>query len=106
MLACGRYRMVGYSIPPVRVYANSRETAGNIPGRRPFLSPRAVFTIRGHWYNAPTVAGILHAGCNDTSLDYSWSHTNPKRKRGPRHHLPSLALRVGIGQCVAGTPGP
>jgi hypothetical protein len=23
---------------------------------RSFLSARAVFTIRGHWYNAPTVA--------------------------------------------------
>ena len=28
------------------------------------------------------------------SPDYSRSHTNPKRKRGPRNHLPSLALRT------------
>ena len=32
----------------------------------------------------------------DLYVDYSWSHTNPKRKRGLHNHLPSLALRVSM----------
>ena len=30
---------------------------------------------------------------------------NPKRKREPRKHRPSRALRVGMGQRVAGNSG-
>ena len=32
------------------------------------------------------------------SPDYSWFHTNPKRKRGPQKELPSLAIRVSMAQ--------
>ena len=54
----------------------------------------------------PTIGVIGFIEGWSASPDYSWSHTNPKRKRRPHNHLPSLALRVGIIQRVTESPGP
>ena len=65
-------------------------------GMQPCISPRHVpLLLRSS--GTPCPFPPREMGANP---DYSRFHTNPKRKRGRRNELSSLALRVGMSHCA------
>ncbi len=75
-----------------------RLQAGNV-------SLRGTFTLLIKRLHRRTSLTLRVGSVVSPSPDYSWPHTNPTRKRGRSHRLPSLTRRVSVQHSVGECPG-